>query len=69
MERVSTTQGTTNNRSRDRIPHSAYYMHKLHKRVSTAHNDEKSGYAIDRKNKAEIVDELKNFTKKMKGRQ
>jgi hypothetical protein len=40
-------------------------MHKLHKRVSTANNEEKLG---PNKSKAEIVDELRSFTKKMVGR-
>ena len=61
-ERLSTNN--SNMRSRERIPHSAFYMHKLHKRVSTAANEDKNG----QRSKGEIVDELRSFTKKMVGR-
>lgn len=49
---------------KERIPHSAYYMHKLHKRVNTAQNESQQGG----RSRGEIVEELKNFTKKMVGR-
>lgn len=48
---------------KERIPHSAYYMHKIHKRVSTANNESQH---ISREN---VVEELKNFTKKMVGKE
>jgi hypothetical protein len=37
LERALTNGGNINPR-KQRIPHSAYYMHKLHERVSTANN-------------------------------
>lgn len=59
---------TANACSRERIPHSAFYMHKLHKRVSTASNEEKTTPYLRNRTKGEITDELRSFTKKMVGR-
>ena len=48
---------------KERIPRSAYYMHKIHKRVSTANNESQH---ISRQN---FVEELNDFTKKMLGKE
>jgi hypothetical protein len=61
LERVSNNPAFV--KTKERIPHSAFYMHKLHKRVSTANNEEKS--VGETRSKGEVLDELRNFTKKI----
>jgi hypothetical protein len=38
---------------KERIPHSAYYMHKLHKRVNTAQNESSQ---MAGRSRGEIID-------------
>jgi hypothetical protein len=70
LERVSSNIGNVNNNfntKKERIPHSAYYMHKLHKRVSTAHNDGNRSLNQPVQSKGDIKDELKSFARKIIG--
>ena len=69
LERALINGGNINPR-KQRIPHSAYYMHKLHERVSTANNESNShsSFGETSKNRGEVLDELKSFTRKMVGR-
>lgn len=48
---------------KERIPHSAFYMHKLYKRVHTATNEYQSGE--ETRNKGQVLDELRNFNTKL----
>ena len=67
LERVNSNIGNNFNAKKERIPHSAYYMHKLHKRVSTAHNDANRSLNHPVQSKGDIKDELKSFARKIVG--